>query len=73
MNFKLNVSHQTSRLLELAGADTVIFSEAFDSMLGYSLEPANLASIMNELKGGSNQYYCSLKTEQRRYWEVINH
>lgn len=48
---KTTGKNNTSRLLELAGADTALFSEAFDSMLDYSLEPANLASIMNELKG----------------------
>jgi len=47
---KTTGKNNTSRLLELAGADTVLFSVAFDSMLDYSLEPTNLASILNELK-----------------------
>ena len=41
----------TSKLLDLAGADTSTFYQAYDDMMAYVGDMGNLQSIQEELKG----------------------
>ena len=42
----------TEKLLEVAGADTATFCQAYDDMMDYVGDLSNLQSIKEELQGG---------------------